>query len=72
LLFRAGNIPDEIIAPVPSLIAREFIWDIAGPEQQFYLGLDIGRIIGSEQYRQGKVISEIGCVNTSTSMRNPY
>lgn len=37
--------------------SNDFIWDIAGPEQQFYLGLDIGRIIGSEQYRQGKVIS---------------
>ncbi|HDS7134223.1 ShlB/FhaC/HecB family hemolysin secretion/activation protein [Klebsiella sp. CN_Kp104] len=37
--------------------SNDFIWDITGPEQQFYLGLDIGRITGSEQYQQGKVIS---------------
>lgn len=36
---------------------NDFIWDMPTPDRQLYFGLDIGRITGSEQYRQGKVIS---------------
>lgn len=36
---------------------NDFIWDIPSPDQQFYTGLDIGRLTGSEQYHQGKVLS---------------
>lgn len=36
---------------------NDFIWDLPVPNQQFYLGWDIGRIIGKEQYRGGKVLS---------------
>ncbi|WP_333850591.1 ShlB/FhaC/HecB family hemolysin secretion/activation protein [Leclercia sp.] len=36
---------------------NDFIWDMPVPNQQFYLGLDIGKIIGSDQYQQGKVLS---------------
>ena len=37
--------------------SNDFIWDTPLPGQQFYLGLDIGHIIGEEQYKKGKVIS---------------
>jgi len=36
---------------------NDFIWDIPSTSQQFYTGLDIGRLTGSEQYNQGKVLS---------------
>lgn len=36
---------------------NDFSWDIPSPNQQFYTGLDIGRLTGSEQYGQGKVLS---------------
>ncbi|WP_139538666.1 ShlB/FhaC/HecB family hemolysin secretion/activation protein [Klebsiella spallanzanii] len=36
---------------------NDFIFDIPTPDQQFYFGIDIGRIIGSERYQQGKVMS---------------
>lgn len=36
---------------------NDFIWDIPSPVKQFYVGLDIGRLTGSEQYDQGKVLS---------------
>lgn len=36
---------------------NDFIWDLPLPGQQFYTGLDIGRLQGSEQYGQGKVLS---------------
>lgn len=36
---------------------NDFSWDIPSPSQQFYTGLDIGRLTGSEQYGQGKVLS---------------
>lgn len=36
---------------------NDFIWDIPLPNQQFYLGLDVGKIIGSDQYQKGKVLS---------------
>lgn len=36
---------------------NDFIWDMPLPGQQFYTGLDIGRLTGSEQYHQGKVLS---------------
>lgn len=36
---------------------NDFILDIPSPNQQFYVGLDIGRLTGSERYNQGKVLS---------------
>ncbi|MGP8823752.1 ShlB/FhaC/HecB family hemolysin secretion/activation protein [Klebsiella michiganensis] len=36
---------------------NDFIWDMPAPEQQLYLGIDVGRITGTEQYGNGKVIS---------------
>ena len=36
---------------------NDFIWDTPAPGQQFYTGLDIGRLQGSEEYGQGKVLS---------------
>ncbi|MCU6681490.1 ShlB/FhaC/HecB family hemolysin secretion/activation protein [Leclercia sp. H6W5] len=36
---------------------NDFSWDIPSPSQQFYTGLDIGRLTGSEQYGQGKLLS---------------
>lgn len=36
---------------------NDFIWDISGPDKQTYLGLDVGRITGSERYKRGKVLS---------------
>lgn len=36
---------------------NDFIWDMPTPDRQLYLGLDIGRITGTEQYENGKVIS---------------
>lgn len=36
---------------------NDFSWDTPSPDQQFYTGLDIGRVTGSEQYGQGKVLS---------------
>lgn len=36
---------------------NDFIWDITPPDQQLYVGVDIGRIIGMEGYNKGKVIS---------------
>ncbi|WP_350223405.1 ShlB/FhaC/HecB family hemolysin secretion/activation protein [Leclercia adecarboxylata] len=36
---------------------NDFIWDIPSPGKQFYTGIDIGRLTGSEQYHQGKVLS---------------
>lgn len=38
---------------------NDFSWDIPSPNQQFYTGLDIGRITGNEQYNQGKVLSGV-------------
>ncbi|MDM7223184.1 ShlB/FhaC/HecB family hemolysin secretion/activation protein, partial [Klebsiella grimontii] len=36
---------------------NDFIWDMPTPDRPLYFGLDIGRITGSEKYKQGKVIS---------------
>lgn len=36
---------------------NDFIWDLPDPNQQLYLGLDIGRMIGSPNYYNGKVLS---------------
>ncbi|HAT1619518.1 TPA: ShlB/FhaC/HecB family hemolysin secretion/activation protein [Raoultella planticola] len=36
---------------------NDLIWDLPLPDQQFYLGLDIGKIIGSDRYQSGKVLS---------------
>ena len=36
---------------------NDFIWDIPAPGQQFYTGVDVGRLIGSEKYSQGKVLA---------------
>lgn len=35
---------------------NDFIWDIF-PNQQLYLGLDIGKIIGSDHYQKGSVLA---------------
>ncbi|MDU2190277.1 MAG: ShlB/FhaC/HecB family hemolysin secretion/activation protein [Klebsiella pneumoniae] len=36
---------------------NDFIWDLATHERQFYLGADIGRLIGADLYQKGKVLS---------------
>lgn len=36
---------------------NDFIWDIPGPDQQLYLGIDVGKIIGSTSYYNGKILS---------------
>lgn len=36
---------------------NDFSWNIPTPDQQVYLGLDFGRIIGTERARQGKSLS---------------
>ncbi|HAT1577186.1 TPA: ShlB/FhaC/HecB family hemolysin secretion/activation protein [Raoultella ornithinolytica] len=36
---------------------NDLIWDLPLPDQQFYLGLDIGKIIGSDRYQSGTVLS---------------
>ena len=36
---------------------NDFIWDMPAPERQLYLGIDVGRITGTEQYGNGKVMS---------------
>ena len=36
---------------------NDFIWDIPPADQQLYLGVDCGRLIGTEKYNKGKVIS---------------
>lgn len=38
-------------------LRNDFIWDIPTPDRQLYLGLDIGKIIGSDRYQQRKVLS---------------
>ena len=37
--------------------SNNFIWDLAGTAHQSYLGIDVGRITGSERNQQGKVLS---------------
>jgi hemolysin activation/secretion protein len=36
---------------------NDFIWDIPGPVQQIYIGVDIGKIIGDSGNYNGKIIS---------------
>ena len=36
---------------------NDFIWDIPGPVQQVYFGIDIGKIIGDSGYYSGKILS---------------
>jgi hemolysin activation/secretion protein len=36
---------------------NDFIWDVTHSDQQLYVGIDIGRIVGMEGYNKGKVIS---------------
>lgn len=38
-------------------LRNDFIWNIPTPDQQFYIGLDAGKIIGSDRYQSGKVLS---------------
>lgn len=38
-------------------LRNDFIWNIPTPDQQFYVGLDAGKIIGSDRYQSGKVLS---------------
>lgn len=33
---------------------NDFIWDLATHERQFYLGADIGRLIGADLYQKAK------------------
>lgn len=40
-------------------LRNDFIWDTPLPGQQFYVGVDIGKIIGSDDYQQGKVLSGV-------------
>ena len=36
---------------------NDFIWDLPTSERQFYLGADVGRLIGADMYQKGKVLS---------------
>jgi hemolysin activation/secretion protein len=38
-------------------LRNDFIWDIPATDQQAYVGIDAGKIIGSDQYQRGKVLA---------------
>lgn len=38
-------------------LRNDFIWDLPVANQQFYIGIDAGRIIGNDRYQEGKVLS---------------